>query len=169
MSPNIVCPQVVIAAPDPAVGTTVIDLTGQIQSNTQFAGSVALTKDILPVNHAHSSSSLLPGQESNSGPCLVPSEHPPRSGTLPKKTVSFDTHRDVRVFTPYSTVYQHSDFTQVCSSIKQHKSTLTPIVYIMAQCASIDHSLKEVFYKASFTTPLANPIALEDVNSDFYY
>ena len=83
--------------------------------------------------------------------------------------MSFDKHRDVRLFKPNSTVYQHSDFSQVCTSIEQHKSTLTPKVYIMVHCASIDHSLREVFYQASFTYPLANPLALEDEDSDFYY
>ena len=31
---------------------------------------------------------------------------------------------------------------------------------LMPNCASIDHSLKEVFYQAFFTSPLANKLAL---------
>ena len=39
----------------------------------------------------------------------------------------------------------------------------------MAGCASLDHSLKEVFYKTSFTNTLANTLALELENNDFNY
>jgi hypothetical protein len=118
---------------------------------------------------AHTKSSLFPGQVLDFEPSLVPSETSPGLDPLPRKTVSFDTHRDVRLFTLDSTVNEHTDFSQVCTDFEQHISELVPRTYLMANCASIDHSLREVFYKASFTSPLANLLALEEEENDFNY
>jgi hypothetical protein len=164
-----VCPQIEIAQPDPVMSASVIDLGGQVQSALRCATLLAATDDSSPVGPAHTESSSLPGQESEFDPCLVPCETSPDSDLLPRKTVSFDIHRDVRLFTSDSTVYEHRDFSQVCTAIEQHISALVPKTYIMANCASIDHSLREVFYQASFTTPLANLLALEEEENDFNY
>ena len=83
--------------------------------------------------------------------------------------MSFDTHRDVRLFTLESTVNEHKDFSQVCTDIENHVSELTPKTYLMANICSIDHSLREVFYKAYFTSPLANLLAEDEEHNDFYY
>ena len=64
---------------------------------------------------------------------------------------------------------EHSDFSQVCTDIEHHISELEPKTYLMANICGIDHSLREVFYKASFTSPLANLLAQEDEKDDFYY
>jgi hypothetical protein len=162
-----VCPQIEIAPPDPFVSAPVIDLRGQVQS--ELAALLATTVDGLPVGPAHTKSSLFPGQVSEFNHSLVPSETSPELDPLPRKTVSFDSHRDVRLFTLDSTVYEHRDFSQVCTALEQHISELVPKTYIMANCASIDHSLREVFYQASFTSPLANLLALEEEENDFNY
>ena len=39
----------------------------------------------------------------------------------------------------------------------------------MANVASLDHSLKEVFYQSFFTSPLANRLAEDEEEDDFYY
>ena len=75
----------------------------------------------------------------------------------------------MRLFTLNSTVYEHKDFSQVYTAIEQHISELVPKTYIMANCASLDHSLREVSYQASFTNPLANLLALELEENDFNY
>ena len=75
----------------------------------------------------------------------------------------------MRLFTLNSTVYEHKDFSQVCTAIEKHISELVPKTYIMADCARLDHSLREVFYQASFTNPLANLLALELEENDFNY
>jgi hypothetical protein len=64
-----------------------------------------------------------------------------------------------------SRVIEHKDFSQVCTEIEKHISKLVPKIYLMAGCASLDHSLKEVFYNASFT----NLLALELEDDDFNY
>ena len=114
-------------------------------------------------------SSLLPGQDSESDLNLVPIGTSAGSDPLPRKSVSFDSHRDVRFFSLDSLVDEHSDFSQVCTDIEKYISELVPTTYIMANCASIDHSLKEVFYQAFFTSPLANRLALEEEEDDFNY
>ncbi len=68
---------------------------------------------------------------------------------LPLKRVTFDEQRDVRLFSQDSLTIEYRDFTQVCADISKHLSTLTPTTWLMANCASIDHSLKEVFYRLS--------------------
>ena len=83
--------------------------------------------------------------------------------------MTFDAQRDVRLFTLDSKVEEHQTFTQVCTDIEQHISKLVPKTYIMASCASVDHSLREVFYEASFTSPLANLVALDQEEHDLYY
>ena len=110
--------------------------------------------------------SLAPGQDPPVATTLVPSQSPSK---LHRKSISFDTHRDVRLFSIGSTVSEHENFTQVCDEIEKHISKLIPQVYLMAGCASLDHSLKEVFYKTFFTNPLANTLALESETNDFNY
>ena len=129
---------------------------------------LATTVDGLPVCPAHKSS-LYPGQVQNVSESLVPSEASPGLDPSPRKTVSFDTHRDVRLFALDSTVNEHRDFSQVCTDIENHVSELTPKTYLMANICSIDHSLREVFYKAYFTSPLANLLAEDEEINDFYY
>ena len=113
--------------------------------------------------------SLAPGQEPPVATTLVPSQSPSKLDLPHRRSISFDTHRDVRLFSIGSTVSEHENFTQVCDEIEKHISKLVPKVYLMAGCASLDHSLKEVFYKTSFTNPLANTLALELEDDDFNY
>ncbi len=166
-STNHVCPQIEIVPPNKFVSASVIDHRGQVKS--ELAVLLATTVDGLPVCPAHNKSSLFPGQVLDFDPCLVQSETSPGLDPIPRKTVSFDTHRDVRLFTLDSTVNEHRDFSQVCTDIEHHISELVPKTYLMANSASIDHSLREVFYKASFTSPLANLLAEEEEDNDFYY
>ena len=166
-STNHVCPEVEILPPTKFVSSSVIDHRGQVKS--ELAVLLATTVDGLPVCPAHNKSSLFPGQVLDFDPCLVQSETSPGLDPIPRKTVSFDTHRDVRLFTLNSTVNEHSDFSQVCTDIEHHISELEPKTYLMANICGIDHSLREVFYKASFTSPLANLLAQEDEKNDFYY
>ena len=81
----------------------------------------------------------------------------------------YSINRDVRLFSPDSLVIEHSDFSQVCNDIGKHIFELVPTTYLMANCASIDLSLKEVFYQAFFTSPLANRLSLEEEEDDFNY
>jgi hypothetical protein len=55
--------------------------------------------------------SLSPGQEPTFAPSLVPSQAWPKLDLIPRKSVSFDTHRDVRLF--YSTKLSKRIFYQL--------------------------------------------------------
>ena len=121
---------------------------------------LAATVDISPECPALTESSSLPGQDPKLDLNLVPVGTSTESDLPPKRSVSFDINRDVRLFSPDSLVHEHRDFSQVCNDITKHISELVPTTYLMANCASIDHSLKEVFYQAFFTFPLANRLAL---------
>jgi hypothetical protein len=161
-----VCPEIEIIPPTEIVSAFSIDPRGRVPS--ELAVLLATTVDGLPVCPAHNSS-LYPGQVQNVSESLVPSEASPGLDPSPRKTVSFDTHRDVRLFALDSTVNEHRDFSQVCTDIENHVSELTPKTYLMANICSIDHSLREVFYKAYFTSPLANLLAEDEELNDFYY
>jgi hypothetical protein len=58
---------------------------------------------------------LSPGQEPTFAPNLVPSQASPKLDLLPQRSVSFDTHRDVRLFMIGNTVSEHENFTQFLS------------------------------------------------------
>ena len=101
--------------------------------------------------------SKLPGHELENYSVHVRSSnvlHPPRL-----RVISFDKVRDIRIFHKDSLTTEFKDYTQVCSQIARYKSSLKPITYLMANIASLDHSLKEVFYQSSFTSPQANRLA----------
>ena len=171
LKPIMVYPRAAIAQPDLphalATGDFTLKSTSLPETPPQVVPIVATPEENIPVCRAHSSSSELPGQDP-SNLASVPSE--PQSGPCTRsKKVTFDPYRDVRVFTPSSTVYEYSDLTQIEEQVEKHKSTLIPVLYFMPQCLGLDHSFKEIFYKSSFTTPLANTLALEDEIDDFYY
>ena len=42
-------------------------------------------------------------------------------------------------------------------------------VFLMVGCLGLDHSVKEIFYKTTYTNPLANTVALELETDDFNY
>ena len=75
----------------------------------------------------------------------------------------------MHLFCQDSLTTEFKDFTQVCSKISKHISGLKPKTYLMANVASLDHSLKEVFYQSFFTSPLANRLAEDEEEDDFYY
>ena len=87
-----------------------------------------------------------------------------------KKVVKFANTRDICLFTQkaQSTDLQQI-FSQVCSKVESSLKQLKPTLYIMPQVCSLDHSLKEVFYKAYFTSPTANILAIEEEEDNFYY
>ena len=144
----------------------VYDSGGQVQS--ALAATLLATKvDISPECPALTKCSSLPGQEldSDSVPVWTSTElDPPR-----KRTVTFDRVRDVRLFSQDSLTIEHKDFMQVCAKISKHISELKPTTYLMANVASIDHSLKEIFYQSFFTSPLANKLALIEKEYDYSY
>ena len=161
-----VCPEVEIIPPTKIVSASSIDHRGQVKS--ELAVLLATTVDGLPVCPAHNSS-LFPGQVQHVSEILVRSEASQGLDPSSRKAVSFDTHRDVRLFTLESTVNEFRDFSQVCTDIENHISELKPKTYLMANICGIDHSLGEVFYKASITSPLANLLAEDEESNDFYY
>ena len=83
-----------------------------------------------------------------------------------KKVVRFAPIRDIRLFTQEG---PSTDFSQVCSKVETSLKQLKPTLYIMPQVCGIDHSLKKVFYKAYYTSPTANKLAIEEEENDFYY
>ena len=130
---------------------------------------LAATVDVSPECPALTESSSLPGQDPKLDLDLVPVGTSTESDLPPKCSVSFDTTREVRLFSPDSLVSEHIDFSQVCATISKHISALKPTIYLMANCASIDQSLKDVFYQSFFTSPLANKLALIEEEDDFTY
>ena len=111
--------------------------------------------------------SKLPGQELENYSVHVRSSivlHPPR-----QRVISFDKVRDIRIFSQDSLTTEFKDYTQVCLQIDRYKSKLKPVTYLMANVASLDHSLKEVFYQSSFTSPQANRLAQIEEEDDFSY
>jgi len=90
--------------------------------------------------------------------------HPPRL-----KVISFDKVRDIRIFQHNSLATEFKDYSQVCNTIDNYKASLRPVTYLMATVASLDHSLKEVFYQSLFTSPHANKLALIEEEDDFSY
>ena len=91
---------------------------------------------------------------------LVPVGTSTESDPPKKSSVTFDRNRDVRLFSRDSLVTEHKDFTQVCATISKHISELKPTTYLMTNIASIDHSLKGIFY---------NKLALIEEEDDFTY
>ena len=109
---------------------------------------------------------LAPGQVPDLTKSLVSSES---QSQLQVKTVSFDSRRDVRLFEVNSKVSDYIDQTQVCTEVEQFMAQFEPKVFLMVGCLGLDHSVKEIFYKTTYTNPLANTVALEDETDDFNY
>ena len=154
--------------PNSNVCAKVYDHGGQVQS-ALAATLLAATVDTSPECPALTECSSLPGQDLELDLNLVPVGTSTESVLPLKRSVTFDEQRVVRLYSPDSLVIEHRDFTQVCANISKHLSTLKPTTYLMANCASIDHSLKEVFYQSFFTSPLANKLALIKEEDDFTY
>jgi hypothetical protein len=162
------CPETDIARPETVLCETGIEPRGREQLDLRCPTYMTNIDHGSPSDPTQLESSLFPGQEPTFTTSLVPSQTSPKLD-LPARSVSFDTHRDVRLYQLGSKVSEHENFTQVCTDIEKYISKLVPKVYLMAGCASIDHSLREVFYKTSFTNPLANMLALELEENDFNY
>jgi len=134
----------------------------------------ALTATVLPTDingspevPAHTDNSKLPGHELENYSVHVRSStvlHPPRL-----RVISFDKIRDIRIFQQDSLTTEFKDYSQVCDHIARYKASLRPVTYLMANVASLDHSLKEVFYQSLFTSPHANKLALIEEEDDFSY
>jgi hypothetical protein len=149
-----------IARPETVLCLTGIEPRGREQLDLRCPVYMTNMDHCSPSDPAHLQSSLFPGHEPQLTTSLVLSQTPPELG-LPTRNVSFDTHRDVRLYQLGGKLSEYENFSQVCTDVETYISKIEPKVYLMASIASIDHSLKEVFYKASFTNPLANTMALE--------
>ena len=109
---------------------------------------------------------MIPELKTNVIPALV-DQGDSLESDLPKKVVKFSANRNLRLFSENTGTF--SDISQVCSKVETSIQSLKPTVYIMSQVCGIDHSLKEVFYKAYYTSPAANTLAIEEEENDFYY
>ena len=162
-----VCPELENAKPEHVFCAPANDPRNQANSGLWCPTLLASTDDSSPVGPALTDSLRLPEPKTDSIPALVQQDDSLESDLPPKKAVKFSSHRDIRLFSEHRN--EHSDFSQVCSKVENSISALKPTVYLMSQVCGIDHSLKEVFYKAFYTTPFANPLALEEEENDFYY
>ena len=108
---------------------------------------------------------LIPEQKTNFIPALVDQDDSQESD-LPKKVVKFSAKRNLRLFSENTDTF--SDISQVCSKVEASIQSLKPTVYLMSQVCGIDHSLKEVFYTAYYTSPVANTLAILEEENDFY-
>ena len=142
----------------------VYDSEGQVHS--ALAATLLPTDiDVSPEFPALTNQPKLPGQELENYSVHVRSSIellPPRT-----RVISFDKVRDVRLFSKDSLTTEFKDFTQVCSTINKHISKLRPVTYLMANVASLDHSLKQVCYQSFFTSP--HRLAEIEEENDFYY
>jgi hypothetical protein len=87
-----------------------------------------------------------------------------------KKVVKFSSTREVRLFSEETPSNNLSEIIpQVCSKVESSLKQLKPKLYILPTVCGLDHSLREVFYKAYFTFPTANTLAIEEEEDDFYY
>ena len=125
-----------------------------------------------PVGPTLSDSLLIP-EQLDSIPSLVQqddSKEPVHLDPQVKKVVKFANTRDICLFTQDapSTDLQQT-FSQVCSKVESSLKQIKPTLYIMSQVCSLDHSLREVFYRVYFTSPTANKLAVEEEEDDFYY
>jgi hypothetical protein len=156
----------VIALPETLVCLTDIEPKGREQLYLQCPVYLTNMDGCLPFDPAHLQSSNFPGHEQQLTTSLVLSQNPPEVG-LPNRSISFDTHRDVRLYQLGGKLSEYENFSQVCTDVEEYVSKIEPRVYLMASIASLDHSLKEVFYHAAFTYPLANTVAqgLEEITS----
>ena len=158
------CPDAQVANPD-----TVLE-TGIDNRDRDILGLTCPTSQATVINNLQldptQADSLAPGQDPPIAKTLVSSQS---QSKLHRKSISFDTKRDVRLFSINSKVSEYKDHTQVCNEVEKFISQFEPQVYLMVSCVGLDHSIKEIFYKTTFTNPLANPIALELESDDFYY
>ena len=123
--------------------------------------------DDSPVGPTLTDSLLIPELKADVIPALVNQNDSLESDLPPTKVVKFSSHRNIRLFSEHKGTF--SDFSQVCSKVETSIQSLKPTLYIMSQVCGIDHSLKEVFYKAYYTSPAANTLAIEEEENDFYY
>ena len=175
---NDACPDAQVANPDTVLETGIDnrdrDISGLTcptsQATVDILGltcptSLATVGNDLQLDHTQIDS-LAPGQDPPVATTLVSSQS---QSKLHRKSISFDTKRDVRLFSINSKVSEYKDHTQVCNEVEKFISQFEPQVYLMVSCVGLDHSIKEIFYKTTFTNPLANTIALELESDDFYY
>ena len=158
------CPDAQVANPDTVLETGIDNRDRDILGLT-CPTSLATVGNDLQLDPTQIDS-LAPGQDPPVATTLVSSQS---QSKLHRKSISFDTKRDVRLFSINSKVSEHKDYTQVCDEVEKFISQFEPQVYLMVSCVGLDHSIKEIFYKTTFTNPLANPIALELESDDFYY
>ena len=110
-------------------------------------------------------SPLIPELENDFIPALV-SQNDSEDSHLPRKGVTFSDKRKLRLFSENTNTF--TDIIQVCAKIETEIKSLKPIVYLMSNICGLDHSLKEVFYTAFYTSPIANKIAILEEEFDFY-
>jgi hypothetical protein len=88
--------------------------------------------------------------------------------TKTKKTVSWDTELTVGYFSQDSPEEEIQKHRQVCIDQEEVRSNLNPVTYVMSSICGIDHSVKEFFYQAYCSNPIASNTINQEGEDDIY-
>ena len=84
-----------------------------------------------------------------------------------KKSVSWKTNLQVKLFHEYSPTEDSVTYQQVCFDVNDHENTA--VVYIMCHAATLDFSIREFFYSTHHTKPEASNAIEGDDFDEIYF